>query len=117
LHLSTPITGTLDRAHHVLELVSKLHPTPAVGGVPTQAALDWIASHEAHSRGWYAAPVGWFGPDGDGLFDVALRSGVVDQSQAYLYAGAGIVRDSQADNEYAETRLKLASLFHALRAH
>jgi isochorismate synthase len=114
LHLRTPIRGRLREASHVLELVGKLHPTPAVGGVPTAAAIEFITRHEPDERGWYAGPVGWFDAAGDGRFVVALRSGVVTGKQAQLYAGAGIVRDSNAPSEFAETRWKLAALLGAL---
>ncbi len=114
LHLRTPIRGQLREPKHVLELVAKLHPTPAVGGVPTRAATDFIAQHEPDERGWYAGPVGWFDAQGDGRFVVALRSGVIEDKHAELYAGAGIVRDSHAPSEFAETRWKLAALLGAL---
>jgi isochorismate synthase len=114
LHLRTPVTATLREPHHVLDLVERLHPTPAVGGVPTRAALEWIAAHEPDGRGWYAAPFGWFDESGDGEFVVALRSGVIEGRRVHLYAGAGIVADSDADAEYAETQLKLSALLDAL---
>ncbi len=116
LHLLTPITGSLSRPRHVLELVEQLHPTPAVGGVPTETAMRWIREHEPAGRGWYAAPVGWFDAAGDGDFAVALRSCVLRDSQAFLYAGAGIVRDSDPDLEYTETELKKQALLRALGA-
>ncbi|HEY4105698.1 MAG TPA: isochorismate synthase [Polyangiaceae bacterium] len=114
LHLRTPIRARLRAASHVLELVAKLHPTPAVGGVPTRAAIDFISAHEPDERGWYAGPVGWFDAAGDGRFVVALRSGLVSGNRAELYAGAGIVEDSNAPSEFAETRWKLAALLGAL---
>jgi isochorismate synthase EntC len=98
----------------VLDLVDALHPTPAVGGVPTASALDWIATHEPAPRGWYAGPVGWFDAAGDGEFAVALRSGLLVGNRAYVYAGAGIVAESDADAEYAETDLKQRALLGAL---
>ncbi len=114
LHLRTPIRGTLREASHVLELVGKLHPTPAVAGVPTAAAVDFITHHEPDERGWYSGPVGWFDAAGDGRFVVALRSGVIAGRRAELYAGAGVVQDSNAPSEFAETRWKLAALLGAL---
>ena len=114
LHLRTPITGKLRQASHVLELVGRLHPTPAVGGVPTDAAIDFITRHEPDQRGWYSAPFGWFDQNGDGRFVVALRCGVVAGKHAELYAGAGVVSDSNAPSEFAETRWKLAALLGAL---
>ena len=114
LHLRTPIRAQLKKPLHVLDLVARLHPTPAVGGFPKQAALDWIARHEDLERGWYGAPIGWFDAQGDGEFCVALRSGLVDGVHAHLYAGAGIVRDSVATSEYQETEDKFALLSGAL---
>jgi isochorismate synthase len=114
LHLHTPISAKLRQPAHILELVERLHPTPAVGGVPVAAALDWIAREETAPRGWYASPVGWFDAEGDGRFAMALRSGVLRAHQAHLFAGAGIVRQSDAMTELEETRLKLQSLFTAL---
>lgn len=116
LHLSTPIEGRLREPLHVLDLVARLHPTPAVGGVPTERALSMIAEHEATERGWYSGPIGWFDAKGDGDFVVALRAALLDGETAYLYAGAGIVADSVAEQELAETRLKLTRMLSALGA-
>ncbi len=114
LHLRTPITGRLDAPRHVLELVEALHPTPAVGGLPSAAAMRWISEHESGARGWYASPVGWFDAAGDGEFAVALRCSVLSGSAAHLYAGAGIVGDSDPQLEYHETELKRRALLRAL---
>jgi isochorismate synthase EntC len=114
LHLHTPICAVLREPAHVLQLVEQLHPTPAVGGVPVDAAVDWIAREEIAPRGWYASPVGWFDAEGDGRFAMALRSGVLSGHHAHLFAGSGIVRQSDATSELEETRLKLQSLFAAL---
>lgn len=115
-HLWTPIRARLREAVHVLELVEKLHPTPAVGGVPRADALSWIAEHERDERGWYAGPIGWFDAAGDGEFAVALRSGVLEGPRAHLFVGAGIVNESDASSEYSETALKLRTLQLALGA-
>jgi isochorismate synthase EntC len=114
LHLQTSITGRLDSDVHVLDLVEALHPTPAVGGVPTIEALRCIAELESQPRGWYAGPVGWFDQTGDGEFAVAIRSGLVRGRHAFVYAGAGIVRDSDSTKEYEETGLKQRALLDAL---
>jgi isochorismate synthase len=114
LHLHTPVVGQLANDHHVVELVGRLHPTPAVGGAPRNAALAWLNSHETESRGWYASPVGWVDGAGDGEFAVALRSALMIDNVAHLYAGAGIVRESNPALEYEETQLKLASMVRAL---
>jgi menaquinone-specific isochorismate synthase len=116
LHLHTPITGTLAAPRHLLELVEELHPTPAVGGVPTREAMRWIREHEREPRGWYAAPVGWFDAAGDGEFAVALRSCLLRGADAFVYAGAGIVRDSDPELEVTETELKKRALLEALGA-
>ncbi len=114
LHLETQIRGILHRPQHVVELVRALHPTPAVGGVPTDIAMSWIDAAEPTPRGWYAAPVGWFDAEGDGEFVVAIRSALLQGRRAHVYAGAGIVRDSQADAELEETRIKQKALLGAL---
>jgi menaquinone-specific isochorismate synthase len=116
LHLWTPITAQLAAPSHVLDLVALLHPTPAVGGTPTDWAVRWITANETVPRGWYASPVGWFNAEGDGSFHVALRSGVLRGNDAYLYAGSGVVAKSDATAELGETELKLASLLDALRS-
>jgi isochorismate synthase len=113
-HLWTPIAGVLRARAHVLELLRDLHPTPAVCGSPRPAALAWIAEHEAAPRGWYTGAVGWFDASGDGSFAVAIRSGVVEARDAWLYAGAGIVRGSDPARELAETTMKQAPLYAAL---
>jgi salicylate biosynthesis isochorismate synthase len=115
LHLRTPIAGRLRAPKHILELVADLHPTPAVGGVPTTQALQWIAEHERHERGWYAGPIGWFDAAGDGEFMVALRSGIVEGNTVTAFAGAGIVQGSDPESEFAETELKFTALLDALR--
>ncbi|MCX5741055.1 MAG: isochorismate synthase, partial [Proteobacteria bacterium] len=114
LHLHAPIRATLRAPTHVLELVARLHPTPAVGGTPTRVAVDWIAAHEPTPRGWYAAPVGWFDLDVDGELAVAIRSGVITDDRAHLWAGAGIVAGSDPDRELVETENKLRAMLGAL---
>jgi isochorismate synthase len=114
LHMQTPIEGRLREPTHILALVQALHPTPAVGGVPTNDAIQWIVEHEALARGWYSAPVGWTDAAGDGEFVVALRSGLLRDGKAWVYAGAGIMADSDPDAEYAETELKMQALLGAL---
>ncbi len=114
LHLETPITARLDHDLHVLDVAAILHPTPAVGGVPRQEAVDWIVDNENAARGWYSGPVGWIDERGDGALSVALRSGLLARDRAYLWAGGGIVRDSQPAAEYEEAAVKLSALLDAL---
>lgn len=113
-HLLTPINGTLAAPTHLLELAAALHPTPAVSGVPSAAALEWISTREAASRGWYAAPIGWLDAQGDGELAVALRCCLLKDREAFVYAGAGIVAGSDPDRELAETELKMKTLLNAL---
>jgi menaquinone-specific isochorismate synthase len=105
-HLQTPITADLREAEHVLDLVEALHPTPAVGGLPPDEALATIRETEPFERGWYAAPVGWFDAAGYGSFAVAIRSAVGGDRTATLFAGVGLVADSDPDREWDEVQLK-----------
>ena len=86
----------------------------SVGGTPTPDAQAWIAAHEPAARGWYAGAVGWFDAGGDGAFSVAIRSGVLERHEAWLYAGAGIVEGSDPSAEYAETGVKHSPMLAAL---
>ena len=113
-HLQTPITADLSEDYHVLSLVKALHPTPAVGGLPPDEALRTIRETEVFDRGWYAAPVGWFDAEGDGTFAVAIRSAVADGEQATLFAGNGIVGDSDPDREWEEVQLKYSPILDTL---
>jgi isochorismate synthase len=115
-HLHTPIEGRLRDPSRttVLDLVAELHPTPAVGGAPREDALAWLRSHEGLERGWYAGPLGWLTPEGEGEFTVALRSMLLRGAEATLYAGAGIVAGSDPEAELVETRLKLRTALGAL---
>jgi menaquinone-specific isochorismate synthase len=113
-HLETPISAELAQDEHVLSLVEALHPTPAVGGLPPDRALATIRETEPFDRGWYAAPVGWFDAEGNGTFAVALRSAVTTQDVATLFAGVGIVADSDPDREWDEVQLKYRPVLDAL---
>ena len=113
-HLETRIAGILREETGILALAERLHPTPAVGGEPRGAALDLIAEHEGFDRGWYAGPVGWLGADGDGELMVALRCGLVAGRRATLFAGCGIVADSDPAREWEESRVKLRPVSSAL---
>lgn len=116
-HLYTPVTGGVADGITALDLVERLHPTPAVGGRPRAAALEYIRAHEGLDRGWYAAPVGWLDRAGAGEFVVALRSALVRGDEATLFAGCGIVAASAPAAEYQETLLKLRPMLAALGAH
>ena len=113
-HLETPIRGRLAAGYGALDVVAALHPTPALGGVPRQPALEFIAANEPTARGWYAAPIGWLDANGDGTFAVAIRSALLEGDRALLYAGAGIVDGSDPAKEWQETELKFKPLMDAL---
>lgn len=113
-HLWTPIEADLQADDHVLSIVEALHPTPAVGGLPPENALQTIHETETFDRGWYAAPVGWFDADGDGTFAVGIRSAVTGEQSATLFAGNGIVADSDPDEEYEEVQLKYRPILDEL---
>ncbi len=113
-HLFTPVEGDLNQSSTLFDLVKLLHPTPALGGEPKLEALAMIRKYEAMNRGYYAAPIGWIDTQGDGEFAVAIRSALLDEEQAYLYAGGGIVADSTPKSEYDETWVKFRPMLRAL---
>ena len=116
-HLLTPISGTLrDPDVGIIPLVRRLHPTPALGGEPSDRALAFLRHAEPVPRGWYAGPIGWLDGAQDGVFAVAIRSAVTQHDRAWLYAGAGIVADSLPAREWAETALKFRPMLGALGA-
>ena len=109
-HLGTPIHAQLSEPRSAIELAGLLHPTPAVGGEPRDAALAAIAELEGIDRGWYAGPVGWMDAAEDGEFCVAIRSALLRDRSAHLFAGNGIVAASDPGAELAETEVKLGAL-------
>ena len=115
-HLWTPVRARLRDGARALDLVDAMHPTPALGGAPRGAALDWIARREPHPRGWYAGPVGWCEPAGDGEFFVAIRAAVLRGDRAWTYAGAGLVPGSDPAREWDETEAKMSAMRAALGA-
>jgi menaquinone-specific isochorismate synthase len=115
-HLATHISGKLrgPGAPSALELVARVHPTPAVGGTPTPEAVRYLQEVEGFDRGRYAGPVGWVDARGDGAWAIGIRCADVSGSSARLYAGNGIVAGSDPAEELAETQLKLQALLAAL---
>jgi menaquinone-specific isochorismate synthase len=114
-HLATAVQAELpDPAPGALELAAALHPTPAVGGWPRDAADRIIDDLEHLERGWYAGGVGWTDARGDGEFAVALRCGLLWEDGARLYAGVGVMPDSDPARELEETDLKFRALLSAL---
>jgi menaquinone-specific isochorismate synthase len=116
-HLATRLSGVLSPGPDVptaLDLVARVHPTPAVGGTPTSKAVDYIAAVEGFDRGRYAGPVGWMDARGDGSWAIGLRSAEVTGERASMYAGVGLVAGSRPGPELEETQLKLQALLAAL---
>ncbi len=113
-HLFTPIRASIKEGVEIHELVQQLHPTPAVGGYPKEESVPYIQQIEQIDRGWYSAPVGWFNLKGSGEFAVAIRSALLHDNKAELFAGCGIVSDSDPEKEWKETLLKFVPLMDAL---
>ena len=113
-HLATPVIAQLAEPRSAVELAGLLHPTPAVGGEPWSLAATTIAELERMDRGWYAGPVGWMDATEDGEFCVALRSALLRDREAHLYAGVGVVAGSDPAAELAETEVKLEALLPLL---
>jgi menaquinone-specific isochorismate synthase len=113
-HLHTPVEATLPPGVTLLDVLAAMHPTAAVGGMPRAAALPRIEAIEGFSRGLYAGAIGWLNARGGGEFFVGIRSALVDGATARIFAGAGIVRGSTPDKEFAETELKFSAMRDAL---
>ena len=113
VHLATDVHARLGSAH-LLDLVAALHPTAAVCGTPRDAAMRLIEELEDTERGRYSGPVGWVDTAGDGEFAIALRCGLTSGTRLRLFAGAGIMPDSDPDAELAETEAKMRPLLDAL---
>ncbi|MGX4593017.1 isochorismate synthase [Leuconostoc sp. JNUCC 76] len=113
-HLYTPIQGTLADNISIKNVVQKLHPTPALGGLPRKEALEYIRNYELHPRGLFASPIGYFTKNNFGEFVVGIRSMYVNDQNARLFAGAGIVAESDSQQEYHETTLKFQPMLELL---
>lgn len=114
-HLYTPVTGTVkDKDTTLFQLVKALHPTPALGGIPRQPAMEAIRLLEKMDRGLYGAPIGWVDYRGSGEFCVGIRSGLLKEDRASLYAGCGVVKESEPEEEYKETSVKFTPMLRAL---
>ena len=114
MHLATDVTGVLENGSTSLRLAAALHPSAAVGGTPTEVALSLIGEIENMDRGRYAGPVGWMDAAGDGEWGIALRSAEYDGTRARLFAGCGIVADSDPEAELAEAAAKFVPVRDAL---
>jgi menaquinone-specific isochorismate synthase len=113
-HLYTPVTATLKKEYSLFDIIEKLHPTPALGGTPKESSLQFIREHERLDRGWYGAPIGWIDSNQNGEFAVAIRSALIKGTEASLFAGCGVVKDSNPDEEYEETNIKFLPMLSVL---
>lgn len=114
-HLKMQFTGILRKTIQDCDILENIHPTPAVGGVPSEKAIVEIENIEQFDRGWYAGPVGWIGKD-TAEFAVAIRSGLVYEDELHLYSGAGIVKGSDYKSEWEEIENKISGFMNALNS-
>ncbi|GKU84789.1 isochorismate synthase MenF [Niallia sp. NCCP-28] len=113
-HLYTPVKGILKEKESLIELIRLLHPTPALGGFPKMLAIEKIREEEQLDRGLYGAPLGWIDYQGNGEFAVSIRSGLIQKNEASIFAGCGIVANSDVELEYKETAMKFRPMQRAL---
>ncbi len=112
-HLYTPCSAELLEGTSLWDIAAQLHPTPAVAGTPVGEARMLLRQIEPYNRGFYAGACGYVDGKGDGEFSVALRSGVFDGEIGWIYAGCGIVAQSDVASEYDEVALKLQTILSA----
>ncbi|MFE8698151.1 isochorismate synthase MenF [Cytobacillus sp. FJAT-53684] len=113
-HLYTPVIGKAKKDTSLLLLVDRLHPTPALGGLPKEQAVEKIREVEDLDRGFYGAPLGWVDYQRNGEFAVSIRSGLIQGDEVSIFAGCGVVEDSNPDSEYIETKIKFRPMLTAL---
>ena len=113
-HLFTPVQGICKDDATIFEFVENLHPTPAMGGLPKEKAVCRIREIEGLERGFYAGPLGWVDTYGNGEFAVGIRSALLQDNEASLFAGCGVVEDSTPESEYKETGIKFNPMLSAL---
>lgn len=113
-HLYTPVSAEIKREYSIFNIIKELHPTPALGGVPRNEALTFIRKHELLDRGWYGAPIGWVDSNKNSEFAVAIRSGLIQNDEVSLFAGCGVMKDSDPLVEYKETDIKFAPMLSVL---
>ncbi|MGQ4067478.1 isochorismate synthase [Enterococcus mundtii] len=115
-HLAMTFSGERKQGVSLIDAVELIHPSPALGGEPQRLALQWIKDHEPFGRGLYGAPIGWVDPIEDvGEFAVGIRSGILTETEGILYAGCGIVADSDSEAERQETLLKFQPMLRGVK--
>ncbi|MRH44780.1 isochorismate synthase [Aquibacillus halophilus] len=113
-HLYTPVKARLKSEYTIIDVVKRLHPTPALGGLPKVKSLEYIRENEELDRGWYGAPIGWLDAYKNGEFAVAIRSALIQGTEASLFSGCGVVKDSDPEAEYQETNIKFTPMLSVL---
>ncbi|MEY2626745.1 MAG: hypothetical protein RJB08_504 [Actinomycetota bacterium] len=115
-HLGTRVEGRLNQDVHCIDLARLLSPTPALGGFPRTEALELIAGCEGMDRGLYGGTIGWCDAAGNGTFAVSIRCALFndDRTMARLFAGGGIVAESEPYSELAETQAKFQAMLSAI---
>lgn len=115
-HLYLTISGIRKPKVSLFDVIQALHPSPALGGEPKELAIQWLAKKEPSGRGLYGAPIGWCDIMEDiGEFAVGIRSGVFSENAGRLYAGCGIVGDSDPEEERQETQLKFQPMLRGVK--
>ena len=113
-HIQTPISGDLNNKIHILEILYNIYPTPAVAGYPLQNAINEININEPFSRGWYSGCFGWYDQEGNGKFDVSIRCAINKNNKLILFAGGGIIKESNVKKEWVETETKFQHLLSSI---
>lgn len=116
MHLATDVHGELAGDPDLLTIIDAIHPTAAVCGTPRDMAIDVITELEGMDRGRYAGPIGWLDSAGNGEFGIALRCAQVEDRALRLFAGCGIMADSDPEAELAEAQVKLLAIRDALES-
>lgn len=113
-HLETLIQGTIKPNYGFFDLIEALHPTPAVAGFPAHKAKRWLVQHEGYNRGWYSGAFGWVDSDFNGELSVMLRCALIKEQKITLFAGAGLVAESDPETEWLETEIKMNTILEQL---
>mgnify|MGYP001242633013 CR=1 FL=1 len=115
-HIWTTMKAHMHTNDHILSITNTFHPTPAISGIPSDVAQNFIRSTEPFERGWYGGPFGWFDPTGNGEFVVCIRSAIAHENEVVLYAGAGIVQNSDPQEEWEEIQLKFQPILNSFNS-
>lgn len=113
-HLETPIRGVLDSQYDIFDVLKALHPTPAVAGFPAAKAKQWLIENESYQRGWYTGVCGWLDEHLNGELSVILRCALIQKNKMQVFAGAGLVAESDWQLEWQETELKMQTLLELI---